>query len=109
MDADGGESTAQLAGNKAALPPDVHCILSRLRRAGLLVLALGTGFGVMVVELAGGRVMAPAFGLSAVPWTAVIGVILAALAAGNWFGGYWGDRGSGRFWQVPARPPCCRR
>ena len=47
----------------------------------------------MVVEIAGARVMAPAFGLSAVPWTAVIGVILAALAAGNWFGGRWADRG----------------
>ena len=56
------------------------------------MLALGTGFGVMVVEIAGARVMAPAFGLSAVPWTAVIGVILAALAVGNWFGGRWADR-----------------
>ena len=77
----------------AGLPPDVHRIASGRRRAGLLLLALGTGFGVMVVEIAGARVMAPAFGLSAVPWTAVIGVILAALALGNWVGGRWADRG----------------
>ena len=77
----------------AALPPDVHRIASWRGRAGLLVLALGTGFVVMVVEIAGARLMAPAFGLSAVPWTAVIGVILGALALGNWVGGRLADLG----------------
>ena len=81
-------------GEKGAdVPPDVHRIASGRRRAGLFALALGSGFGVMVVEIAGARVMAPAFGLSAVPWTAVIGVILGALALGNWVGGRWADRG----------------
>lgn len=47
----------------------------------------------MVVEIAGPRLMAPAFGLSAVPWTAVIGVILGALALGNWVGGRLADLG----------------
>lgn len=56
-----------------------------------MALAFGAGLGVMVIELAGARLMAPTFGLSAVPWTAVIGVILAALAGGNWLGGRLAD------------------
>jgi len=70
-----------------SLPP-----LAR-RRAALFVLASGSGFGVMVLEIAGARVMAPVFGLSAVPWTAVIGVVLTALALGNWVGGRLADEG----------------
>ncbi|HKK94659.1 MAG TPA: hypothetical protein VJ925_14590, partial [Longimicrobiales bacterium] len=53
-------------------------------RFALFALAFGSGFGVMVLEIAGARVMAPVFGLSAVPWTAIIGVVLTALAVGNW-------------------------
>lgn len=63
------------------------------RRAGLFGLAFGAGFAVMVLEIAGARVMAPVFGLSAVPWTAVIGVVLSALALGNHFGGRLADEG----------------
>ncbi len=61
-------------------------------RAGLFALAFGSGFGVMVLEIAGARVMAPVYGLSAVPWTAIIGVVLTALAAGSWLGGRLADR-----------------
>ncbi|MGD2069621.1 MAG: fused MFS/spermidine synthase [Gemmatimonadota bacterium] len=59
----------------------------------LYLLAFGSGFAVMAIEIAGARVMAPTYGLSAVPWTAVIGIILAALAAGNHVGGRWADGG----------------
>jgi spermidine synthase len=45
----------------------------------------------MTIEIAGARIMAPAYGLSAVPWTAVIGVVLGALAVGNHVGGRWAD------------------
>ena len=48
------------------------------RRLGLFLLAFGSGFAVLTIEIAGTRLIAPVFGLSAVPWTAVIGVILAA-------------------------------
>lgn len=41
----------------------------------------------MVAELAAVRVQAPHFGDSAYVWTNVIGVILAALAGGAWWGG----------------------
>lgn len=65
-------------------------------RSLLFLLAFGSGFAVMAIEIAGARVMAPTYGLSAVPWTAVIGVILTALAVGNHLGGRLADRGSRR-------------
>ena len=57
------------------------------------MLAFGSGFAVLTIEIAGARLIAPVFGLSAVPWTAVIGVILAALAVGNHLGGRLADQG----------------
>jgi predicted membrane-bound spermidine synthase len=64
-----------------------------LRRAGLFLLAFGSGFAVLTIEIAGARLIAPVFGLSAVPWTAVIGTILAALAVGSHLGGRLADSG----------------
>ena len=61
------------------------------RRLGFFALAFGSGFAVLAIEIAGARLIAPVFGLSVVPWTAVIGVILAALAAGNHIGGGLSD------------------
>ncbi len=63
------------------------------RRAGLFLLAFGAGFAVLTIEIAGARLIAPVFGLSAVPWTAVIGVILGALAVGSHLGGRLADQG----------------
>jgi len=63
------------------------------RRLGLFLLAFGSGFAVLTIEIAGTRLIAPVFGLSAVPWTAVIGVILAALAVGSHLGGRLADGG----------------
>jgi predicted membrane-bound spermidine synthase len=65
-----------------------------LRRAGLFALAFGSGFAVLAIEIAGARMIAPVFGLSAIPWTAVIGVILTALAVGSHLGGRLADQGS---------------
>ena len=71
------------------------------------------GAAVMVIELVGSRILAPALGTSVVVWTSIIGVILAALSLGYWWGrppggqesvpqgpsraSSWGPR--------PARPP----
>lgn len=66
---------------------------SGLRRVGLFFLAFASGFAVLTIEIAGARLIAPVFGLSAVPWTAVIGVILAALAVGSHLGGRLADAG----------------
>lgn len=63
------------------------------RRSGLFALAFGSGFSVLVIEIAGARLIAPVYGLSVVPWTAVIGVILAALAVGSHLGGRLADAG----------------
>ncbi|MCU0558974.1 MAG: fused MFS/spermidine synthase [Desulfobacterales bacterium] len=50
------------------------------------------GAVVMVIELAGSRVMAPYLGTSLVVWTSLIGIILAALSLGCWWGGRLADR-----------------
>ena len=50
------------------------------------------GAVVMVIELTGSRIMAPFLGTSLVVWTSLIGVILAAMSAGYWWGGRLADR-----------------
>jgi len=63
----------------------------------LVLVAAATGTAVLVVELMAVRLMAPWFGQSQPVWTSVIGVVLAALAAGQWLGGRWAEarRGAG--------------
>ena len=50
------------------------------------------GAVVMVIELTGSRVMAPYLGTSLVVWTSLIGIILASLSLGYWWGGRMADR-----------------
>jgi predicted membrane-bound spermidine synthase len=50
------------------------------------------GAVVMAFEMTGSRVMAPAVGTSLVAWTALIGVVLASLSFGYWWGGRVADR-----------------
>jgi len=63
--------------------------------ARLIVVAAITGAAVMMLELMGVRLAAPWFGQSQLVWTNVIGVVLAALAAGQWLGGRWAERERG--------------
>ena len=49
----------------------------------------------LVLEIVAGRLIAPYVGVSIYSWTSIIGVILAGLSLGNWFGGRWADRGGG--------------
>lgn len=49
----------------------------------------------LVLEIVAGRLIAPYAGMSLYTWTAIIGVILAGLSLGNWWGGVWADRGAG--------------
>ena len=67
-----------------------------MRQDGILAVAFTAGAAVMTVELMGVRLMAPWFGQSQIVWTNVIGVVLAALAAGQWLGGRWCESGRGR-------------
>jgi len=50
------------------------------------------GAAVMVFELIGSRVLAPYAGTSLYVWTNLIGVILASLSVGYWWGGRIADR-----------------
>jgi len=60
----------------------------------LILIAFAAGAVVMIVELAAARILTPFFGQSVFVWTNVIGVILAALAAGNYLGGRLADSSS---------------
>ncbi len=57
-----------------------------------LVISL-SGACVLVLEIAGTRVLGPFYGVSLFLWSALISVTLAALAAGYALGGRWADRG----------------
>ena len=52
-----------------------------------------SGGSVLVVEIVGTRLLGPFYGVSLFLWSALIGVTLAALAAGYAVGGRWADRG----------------
>lgn len=46
----------------------------------------------MILEIVGGRILAPHVGTSAIVWTSVIGIVLAFLALGAWAGGVFADK-----------------
>ena len=54
------------------------------------------GAAVMVLEMVGARVLAPYLGTSIVVWTSLIGVILASLSLGYWWGGRLADKNPSR-------------
>jgi len=58
--------------------------------AGCLVFV--TSAAILVLEILAGRLLAPYVGVSLETYTAVIGTMLAGIAAGSWLGGYVADR-----------------
>lgn len=62
------------------------------RRVFLLLAAFLAGASVMIIELAGNRILAPWFGNSLYTWTGLIGVILMSISAGYYLGGYLADK-----------------
>ena len=66
-----------------------HIIKIPLR---LQVTSFFSGAAIMILELAGSRIVAPFFGTSLIVWTALIGVIMTSLAIGNWLGGLIADK-----------------
>ena len=56
-----------------------------------LAVAFTAGWVIMMLEILGGRVLAPFFGYSVYQWGALIGVVMAALALGYHLGGRVGD------------------
>jgi MFS family permease len=67
-------------------------LIEKLRGAKYELIAFTTGAAVMMLEMVGARLIAPYFGASTYVWTAMIGVILGALAAGYYLGGKLADR-----------------
>lgn len=66
-------------------------------RARLVVYAIAiflSSAGLMALEIAAARLLAPYIGVSLYSWTAIIGVILGGLSLGSWLGGVWADRGA---------------
>ncbi|MEM2198695.1 MAG: fused MFS/spermidine synthase [Nitrososphaerota archaeon] len=63
----------------------------RLRRLRLLALVFLSGSAVMVIELAGSRLLTPIFGSSVFVWGSIIGVVLTSLAIGYYLGGRLSD------------------
>ncbi|MDQ3191201.1 MAG: fused MFS/spermidine synthase [Bacteroidota bacterium] len=53
----------------------------------LLLFAFCEGAAVMVLELIGGRMIAPVYGSSLIVWTTVLGITMSALALGYFIGG----------------------
>lgn len=50
------------------------------------------GAMVMILEMTGSRMLAPYLGTSLIVWTSLIGVVLASLSFGYWYGGILADR-----------------
>jgi spermidine synthase len=64
-------------------------LFSKTFTLGLTVFVCGAV--VMMFELVGSRIIAPTVGTSIYAWTSLIGVILASLSAGYYFGGAFAD------------------
>jgi predicted membrane-bound spermidine synthase len=64
----------------------------RFRQLAFRILAFSSGLGILVLEVAGARLIADTYGLSSIPWTAVIAAVLTGFAAGNLLGGRAADR-----------------
>lgn len=62
-----------------------------------IALVFLSSFGIMTVELAAGRLMAPTYGTNLYIWTSVIGVVLAGMGLGAMAGGRLAD------WTAPRR------
>jgi spermidine synthase len=58
----------------------------------LYVLVFIVGSASLGAEITAARLLAPFFGASTIVWANTIGVVLVALSAGYWLGGWLGDR-----------------
>lgn len=84
--------------SRAPIPEQARAATARRRDFLPLAVAFLAGWAIMQIEILGGRVLAPFFGYSIYQWGALIGVVMAALAAGYALGGRVGDRpGARRF------------
>lgn len=57
-----------------------------------IALVVGTSAAVLILEILAGRLLAPYVGISLDTYTAIIGTVLAGIAAGAWIGGWAADQ-----------------
>jgi spermidine synthase len=75
----------------AADPPPGRARGPAISGPAAAALVFGSSGAVLVVEIVSLRLLAPYFGLTLEMSTLVIGLALAAIAAGAWLGGRWAD------------------
>ena len=63
-----------------------------MKRFLLEIIVFISGAVVMILEIVGSRIITPFVGTSLFVWTSLIGVILASLSLGYWWGGRIADR-----------------
>jgi len=63
-----------------------------LKKATLEITLFVSGAIILIFELVGARILAPYLGTTIFVWTALIGIILASLSLGYYFGGRWADK-----------------
>lgn len=63
-----------------------------LKKYSLEIIVFISGAVVLILEIVASRVLAPYVGTSIIAWTSIIGVILASLSAGYWWGGILADK-----------------
>ncbi len=63
-----------------------------MKKYNLELIVFICGAVIMILEIAGSRIMAPHLGTSLFVWTSLIGVILGSLSIGYWFGGSLADK-----------------
>lgn len=70
--------------------PKIHLLPHKFPKLELIVFS--SGAVVMILELAGSRVLAPYLGTSLFVWTSLIGIILGSLSLGYFWGGKLADK-----------------
>lgn len=65
-----------------------------MRKFSLEIVVFGAGAVVMILELTGSRIIAPYVGNSIFVWSSLIGIVLAALSLGYYWGGKLADKGA---------------
>ena len=76
---------------------------SKLRQGGYALALFVAAAGSLVLEIVGGRLLAPYVGMSLYTWTAIIAVVLAGLSIGHWIGGHLAEREDGACLRAAAR------
>src|SRR4030042_6836357 len=67
-------------------------MVQSIKKFLLEIVVFVSGASVMILEITGSRVLAPYLGTSIFVWTSLIGIVLASLSLGYWWGGKLADK-----------------